>query len=59
MIHDKIYKMKASFVSPEGPKTWANITGINFMVFILISVENCLYNDSSHDFSVKMRTDYN
>ena len=37
-------KIKASFVIPEGPKARANKTGINFMIFILSFVENCLLN---------------
>ena len=28
----KNYHIKTSFVSPEGPKVWANKTGINFMI---------------------------
>ena len=31
-----------TFVSPEGPEAQANKAGINFMVFILIFVENYL-----------------
>ena len=41
-IKMKNYRIKTSFVSPEGPKTRANKTGINFMIFILIFVVNCL-----------------
>ena len=33
----KKYKIKISFVSPEGPKAWSNMPGINFMIFILCS----------------------
>ncbi len=36
----KNYKIKPSFVSPEGPKVFANKTGIIFLNLIL--VENCL-----------------
>ncbi len=31
----------AGFLSPEGPKAWANKTCINCMIFILLFVENC------------------
>ena len=31
-----------SFVIPEEPNTWANKSGLNFMMYILIFVENCL-----------------
>ncbi len=53
----KNFKIKTSFVSREGPKARADKTGINFMIFILIFVENCLYFDAIHDFSVWLRTD--
>ena len=52
-------KIKTSFVIPSGPKSWANKSDINFMIFILISVENCLKYDAIHDFSVRLRTDSN
>ena len=48
----KKYKIKNSFESPERPRTRVNKTGINFMIFILILVENCLQYDAIHDFSV-------
>jgi len=32
-------------------------TGINFMIFILIFVENCLQFDAIQDFSFWLRTD--
>ena len=35
-------KIKTSFVSPEGPKARATQTGINFMIIILMFVENCV-----------------
>ena len=35
-------KIKASFVSPEGLKDQTNKTDIDFLVFILVFVENCL-----------------
>ena len=37
-------------------KAQANKTGIDFMIFILIFVENCLQYDAIHDFSVWLRT---
>ena len=43
----KNYKIKTSFVSSEGPKARANETGLYFMIFILLSVEN-----TKNDFSV-------
>ena len=36
----------------EGPS-------INFMIFIFLFVENCLYYDAIHDFPVWLRTDSN
>ena len=42
IIKLKKYKIKASFVSPEGLKALANKTYIYFMFFNLIFVENCL-----------------
>ena len=39
----KNFKIKTSFVRPEGPKAWANKTGFNFMIFNLLFVESCLY----------------
>ncbi len=38
----KKFKIKTSFVSRKGTKARADKTGINFMIFILIFVENCL-----------------
>ncbi len=38
----KNFKIKTSFVSREGPKARADKTGINFMIFVLIFVENSL-----------------
>ena len=35
-------KIKTSILSPEGLKAQAKKTGFNFMIFILIFVENCL-----------------
>ena len=37
-------------VSPEWLKNRANKTDINFMIFILIYVENCLLFDAVNDF---------
>ena len=54
----KNFNIKTSFDSLERPKTWANNTGINVMIFILIFVENCLYYDI-HNFSVWLRTGSN
>ena len=55
----KNYKIKTSFVSPEGSKARVYKTGINFRIFILIFVENCLKFDAIHDFSVRLRTGSN
>ena len=41
-IQIKDYKIKTSFVRPEGLKAWNNKTIIDFMILILIFVENCL-----------------
>ena len=40
----KNYKMKTAFISAKGVKVRSNKTGIDFMIFILIFVENCLEN---------------
>ena len=48
----KNFKIKTSFESPDGPKARANKTNINNMIFILLFVENCVYYDVKHDFSV-------
>ena len=40
-FHLKIMRLN-QFESPGGPKSGAIKTGINFMAFILIIVENCL-----------------
>ena len=37
---------------PRIMKAQANKTGNNFMLFILLCVENCRDHDSKHDFSV-------
>ena len=47
----KNYKIKNSFVGPEGPKVRTSKTGINFMIHILISIENCLKYDDTDDFN--------
>ncbi len=49
------HKIKTSFVSPEGPKAVA----YNFMINILISMENYLQYDAIHNFSVLLRTSSN
>ena len=41
-------KIKFSFVKPEGPNAQDNKTGINFMIYISISVENCLFLSSGY-----------
>ena len=45
----KNYKIKAR----------ANRTGINFIIYVLISVQNYLQFDAVHDFSVWFRTGSN
>ncbi len=55
----KNYTIETNFVSHEGTKARAEKTGINFMIFILIFVENCLQFDAVHNFSVCLRTGYN
>ena len=42
-------KIKASYVSPEGPKARAYKTSINSIIFILVFVENCLVYDAIHE----------
>ena len=37
----------------------ANKTGINFLIFFLILVENCLKNEVIHDYSVWLRNGSN
>ena len=51
----KNYEIETSFVDHEG----ASKTGINFEIFILIFVKNCLYCDAINDFSVWLRTGNN
>ena len=48
----KKIKIETRMYSLEGPKARANKTGINFMIFILLFVENCLSFDAIHKFSV-------
>ncbi len=38
----KNYKIKNSFVSPEGPKAWFNKFGMNFNILIFKFVKNCM-----------------
>ena len=53
------YKIKTSFISPEGPKARANKTGNNIKISNLIFVENCLWFDAIHDYLVLLRTGSN
>ena len=55
----KNLKMETSLVSLEMPEGRTNKTGINFMILILIFVENCLEYDAIHDFSVLLKTGSN
>ena len=41
-IIDSFPRLEQVLLAPKGPKVRANKTGINFMVFILIFVENYL-----------------
>ena len=50
---------KISFASPEGPKARAFKTGINFIIFIFIFVENCLQYEAIYNFLVWLRTSSN
>ena len=38
----KNQKIKTNFVRPKRPKTCVNKSGVNYMIFILISEENYL-----------------
>ena len=51
--------IKTSFVRLKEAKALGNKTGNNFMIFILIFMENCLLYDVIHDFSVWPRTSSN
>ena len=53
------FQIKISFVTPYGPNSQFKETGITFMIFILILVENCLYYDGIHVFLVWLRTGSN
>ncbi len=53
------FKDKNQLGELEEPKAQANKTGINFMIFILLHIENCLQYNALHDFSVWLRTDSN
>ena len=46
-------------LSPEGPKAGANRTDNNFMILILIFIENYWQFNAIHDLSVWLRTDSN
>ena len=39
------YKIENSFVSPKRPKIWANETDNNLMIFNLILVKNCMFQN--------------
>ena len=47
----KSYKIKTSSVSKERLDARANKTGINFGIYVLIVVENCMQYNDIHDFS--------
>ena len=51
----KNQKIKTSFVSPEGPKARGNESGIHFMMFNLILVENYMYYNAIHNFLVWLK----
>ena len=51
----KNYKINSIFVGPEGPKGRSSKTGIDFIIFILLFVDNCVL-DTIHDFSVCLST---
>ena len=41
-----LWKVKlkiTSFVRVEGPNVWVNETGLSFLIYIFLFVENCLY----------------
>ena len=61
VIKIKDYKIKTSFINPDLHKARANNTGINFMIFMLIFVENfCnMMNDDIHNFLVWLGTGSN
>ena len=48
-------KINSSFDSPVGPTSWFNEICIDFMIFILLFVENFLKYDTIHDFSAWQR----
>ena len=51
-LSKKDWKINSSFDGPEATKVGASKTGINFMISILLFVENCLWYDTIHGFSV-------
>ena len=55
-IADIKIKMIPVLVAPRGRRLW--LTVINSMCFILIFVENCLFYDALHEFSVWLRSVY-
>ena len=52
----KFINDSTSFVSPGGQRPGLTI---DFMILLLIFVENCLWYDAIHDFSVWLRTGFN
>ncbi len=58
-IKMKKYKIQTSFACQEGPEARTNKTGIDFIIFILLLVENYPLNNVIHDFSVWHRTGSN
>ena len=42
----KNYKIKTSFVRPDGPKARAIETGTKYVIFILFLMEKCLLYDA-------------
>ena len=56
----KDYKIKTSFDRPDRLKAQAKkLVCIYFFYFYLIFLENWLYNDAIHDFSVWLQTGSN
>ena len=51
--------LRVNCYSSEVPKARTYKTGICFIIFYFIFVENCLYYDAIHDFSVWLRTGSN
>ena len=53
------HKIDTSFVSPVLRSCGVNKSGINSMILIFIFIENCLWFDAIHDFSVWLWTGFN